>query len=57
MRPRYRLQREIGMALAFKALALGILYVAFFMPGHGVRVTPDKLSTHLLAPTGESGGH
>jgi hypothetical protein len=57
MQRKHRLQREIGLVLACKALALGILYVAFFMPGHGVRVTPESLSTHLLAPAGESGGH
>jgi len=57
MRRKHRLEREIAMALAFKVIALGILYVAFFMPGHGARMTPDKLSTHLLSPAGESGAH
>ncbi len=56
MRPRHRLQHEIGLALACKALALGFLYVAFFMPAHGVDVTAQAVSTHLLAPAGESGG-
>jgi hypothetical protein len=57
MRRKHRLGREIGAALAFKALALGLLYVAFFMPAHGGRVTSQGVSTHLLSSAGESRGH
>ncbi|MFI5022333.1 MAG: cytochrome oxidase putative small subunit CydP [Alphaproteobacteria bacterium] len=54
MRRRQRLLREIGLALAFKAAALGVLYVAFFTPPHGVRLTSEGVSAHLLSPLGPS---
>jgi hypothetical protein len=54
---RSRLLSEIGLALAFKALALVLLYVAFFAPGERARVTADTLSTHLLSSAGASRGH
>ncbi|HXQ67951.1 MAG TPA: hypothetical protein VN980_15370 [Alphaproteobacteria bacterium] len=54
MRRRRRLLREIGLALAFKAVALGVLYVAFFALPHGARLTSEGVSAHLLSPLGAS---
>ena len=54
MRRRERLLREIGAALALKILALGVLYVAFFAPPHGARLTSEGVSAHLLSPLGPS---
>jgi len=47
---RSRLRHEILLALAGKAVALGLLYAAFFSPAHGTRLTPGAVSLHLLAP-------
>ena len=54
MRRRHRLLREIGAALAFKVLALGVLYVAFFALPNGARLTSEGVSAHLLSPLGPS---
>lgn len=54
MRRRHRLLHEIGAALAFKILALGVLYVAFFAPPHGAQLTSEGVSAHLLSPLGPS---
>ncbi|MGO8869346.1 MAG: hypothetical protein ACLQME_22900 [Alphaproteobacteria bacterium] len=54
MRRRHRLLREIGAALAFKVLALGVLYVAFFALPNGARFTSEGVSAHLLSPLGPS---
>ena len=48
MRPR-SLAREIGVALAFKALALVALYFLFFDRAHKVVVTPAKMAAYLAA--------
>lgn len=36
------LRFEIAAALAFKAVALALLYFAFFSGPHRMRVTPEK---------------
>jgi hypothetical protein len=54
MRRRGTLVREIGLALAFKAVALGVLYVAFFIPPEGARLTSEGVSAHLFSPLGPS---
>ena len=54
MRRSGTLVREIGLALAFKAVALGVLYVAFFALPHGARLTSEGVSTHLFSPLGPS---
>jgi hypothetical protein len=42
------LLRELGAALAFKALALAILYFAFFGASHKIVVSPDSMATFLF---------
>ena len=54
MRRSGTLVREIGLALAFKAVALSVLYVAFFALPHGARLTSEGVSTHLFSPLGAS---
>lgn len=44
------LRRDIGWALAIKAVALAILYVAFFGPSHQVAVTADRVASALIDP-------
>jgi len=45
---RARLRHEIALVLAAKAVALGLLYVAFFAPSHELHVTPAAVSQRLL---------
>jgi hypothetical protein len=40
--------REIRTALALKLLALGVLYLLCFGPGHRVAVTPESTASHLM---------
>jgi MFS superfamily sulfate permease-like transporter len=40
--------RELGAALLFKALALAIIYFAFFGASHKVIVSPDAMATFLF---------
>jgi hypothetical protein len=44
------LRRDIGWALALKAVALAILYLAFFGPSHQVAVTADRVASALIDP-------
>ncbi|MFI4986417.1 MAG: cytochrome oxidase putative small subunit CydP [Alphaproteobacteria bacterium] len=48
--------RDIGLALAVKAVALTLLYVAFFGPGHGIPVAPADAAKHLLSPVVQGQG-
>jgi hypothetical protein len=48
---RYSPRRDIALALAFKAVALTVLYYAFFMP-HPVTVTPERVAAVLGMPSG-----
>lgn len=41
------LSRDIGVALAFKALALAALYFLFFDRSHKTQVTPAKMAAYL----------
>jgi len=43
-----RLGHEIGAALIFKAVALAILYWAFFGPSRHVEVTPTNMAAFLF---------
>jgi hypothetical protein len=45
---RHPVVREIALALVFKALALALLYVAFFSPAQRTLVTPEAMSQALL---------
>ncbi len=42
------LGREIAWLLAFKAIALILLYFAFFGPSHRIRVTPSQVAAALV---------
>jgi hypothetical protein len=42
------LSREIGAALAFKAVALSLLYFLFFDHGRRIVVTPAKMAAILI---------
>ena len=53
----YPLRREIAWALAFKAVALVVIYVAFFGPSHRVRVTPGDTAALFAAPAQTQGTH
>jgi len=44
----HRLGRELGWALAFKAVALLVLYAAFFGASHRVVATPDRIAAMIL---------
>lgn len=47
--------RDVAWALALKALALVVLYVAFFGPAHRIAVTPDRVAAALIdAAPGEA---
>lgn len=46
--PRSPLAREVTAALAFKAVALALLYVAFFGPWQRPEVTPADVEAVLL---------
>lgn len=37
------LVREIGWVLAFKLVALFVLYTLFFSPSHRIHVTPERV--------------
>ena len=41
---------EISAALAFKAVALALLYIAFFGPPHRITVTAERAAHALLDP-------
>lgn len=45
---RRSLGRDILWALALKAVALTLLYFAFFGPSHRVAVTPDRVAARLI---------
>jgi hypothetical protein len=42
------LSREIGAALAFKLLALTVLYFLFFSGSHRTVVTPSEMAAFLV---------
>lgn len=42
------LRRELAAALVFKALALAIIYFAFFGANHKIVVSPDSMATFLF---------
>lgn len=41
------LRRELTLALAFKAVAIFLLYVLFFSPAHRTHVTPADMAAAL----------
>jgi len=43
-----RLRREILAALLFKALALALLYVAFFSSSHRTAISPHAMAVFLF---------
>ncbi len=45
---RHPLAREVAVALAVKAVALGALWVAFFGPWQRPEVTPETVETTLF---------
>ncbi len=45
---RRSLPREIGAALAFKALALAVIYFLFFERSHKTVVTPAIMAAYLV---------
>jgi hypothetical protein len=45
---RRSLARDIGAALAFKAIALAALYFLFFDHGRRTKVTPATMTSFLL---------
>ncbi len=49
--PLRRLVRSIGWTMVFKLTLLTVLYVWFFGPAHRLEVTPERLESHMLAPT------
>ena len=49
------LRHEIAVVLAAKALALAILYLAFFSPAERPVVTPATMGTTLTAPASPAG--
>lgn len=51
------LGREIAWALAFKMLALAIIYFAFFGPAHRTSLTPDQIAAALGEPAPTAGKH
>ena len=53
----YPLRREIAWALAFKALALVVLYFLFFGPSHRMHVTPGDIAALFAAPAQTQGTH
>jgi hypothetical protein len=46
----HSLRREIAWALLFKMLALAVLYIAFFGPGHRAQVTAAQVSALFGQP-------
>ncbi len=46
---RHALAREITAALVFKAVVLGLLYLAFFAPHHRTAITPERAAARLLS--------
>lgn len=51
---RRSLSREIGAALAFKAVALALIYLAFFSGARAPVVTPSEMAGFLTDSRGES---
>ncbi len=51
------LRREIAWALLFKMLALAVLYVVFFGPGHRAQVTPAQIAALFGQPAQTQGKH
>jgi hypothetical protein len=45
---RTSLARDIGVALAFKALALAALYFLFFDRTHKTVITPARMAAYLV---------
>jgi hypothetical protein len=45
---RSSLRRELTLAIAFKVVAIFLLYVLFFSPAHRTRVTPAGMAATLL---------
>ena len=41
------LRRELGLAVAFKIVALFLLYYFFFGPSHRIHVTPAEMAAAL----------
>jgi len=56
---RTSLARDIGVALAFKALALAALYFLFFDRAHKIVVTPARMAAYLAEqpPVSERQGY
>jgi uncharacterized membrane protein len=48
------LSREIGAALAFKAVALSLIYLLFFSGSRAPVVTPSEMAGFLTDSRGES---
>jgi len=48
------LAREIALVLAFKALAIAVIWAAFFGPGARPDVDGAVLGRHLGAPAGRA---
>ncbi len=48
---RHALAREITAALVFKAIVLGLLYLAFFAPHHRTAITPERAAARLFVDT------
>jgi hypothetical protein len=44
----HSLAREIAWLLAFKAIALVLLYFTFFGPSHRIRVTPNQVASAIV---------
>jgi hypothetical protein len=40
--------REIAAALAFKAIALAVLYLAFFGPSHRIDASADRVASAIF---------
>jgi hypothetical protein len=53
----HSLRREIAWALLFKMLALAVLYVAFFGPGHRTEATPAGIAAFFGQPGQTQGKH
>ncbi len=52
---RHALAREITAALVFKAIVLGLLYLAFFAPHHRTAVTPERAAARLFVDAASEG--
>jgi hypothetical protein len=52
-----RLGREIAWALAFKSVALVILYAAFFSAPQRVAADPERTAVAILGPAAAGDGY